>query len=156
MRAGEDGEGGVGGDRVPAAPLGELDQVVGAHQPDEAGAGEQAVQMGEGVGGVTGAEAVFEVGGDDASAVGEGSRGGKPGGEGGHAGDGLQGVSRGDQQPDLVEAESAAGHAGDVEMAGMGGVEGAAEQADGDAAAVAEAGEFARLQGRTWPVPVTW
>jgi hypothetical protein len=63
-----------------------------------------------------------------------------------HAGGCLQRILRRDQPPDLVEAEALQRLAADMQMALMGGIEGAAEQADAPLRQMAEAGN---VQGRT-------
>ena len=66
----------------------------------------------------------------------------------------LQRITGGDQQPYLIQPQSREGEARDVQMPGMGGIEGTAEQADSAAPAVTESGNGVSGQGRTWPVPV--
>ena len=74
--------------------------------------------------------------------------------QGRHAARRLQGIAGGDQQPYLIQPQSREGEARDVQMPGMGGIEGTAEQADSAAPAVTESGNGVSGQGRTWPVPV--
>ncbi len=70
-------------------------------------------------------------------------------GERGHVSAGFQWIAGGNQQPDLVEPQQAQGGAGNMSVAGVCGIEAAAQQADAHAPFIAESG-----QGRTWPVPV--
>ncbi len=135
-----------GGDKItPAPPARQLFQIIRAHQPDEAGAGEAAAEFSQCVDGEAGAQRRLDVGGDDAAAIGDGMRGSEAFGQRGHAAAGLERIAGGDEQPDLVQAQMLAREGRDMQMAIMGGVVGAAEQADAAAAAVAVGWD----QGRT-------
>ncbi len=135
VRAGQDEDGHGVGDFEPAVPFWQLGKVVGAHQPDEILPGEAFFELAHGVGGEDGAEAAFNIGGDDCFPVGDFFGRGQAVGERGHALLGFQRVAGGDHQPELVEARMRDRLAGDVQVAFMRGVEGAAEDADAAAAA---------------------
>lgn len=143
----------------PVLPARQLGQVVGAHEPHEPDVGEQAAQRAERVEGVARAEFGLEGGGDDASAIGDTAGAGEAVGKAFHARPRFQRVAGRDQKPDLVEFEPAARERGDMEVAGMGRVEGAAEEADAQPAPIAPARDRVTrifvIQRRTWPVPRT-
>ena len=123
----------------------QLGEIVGPHEPDEARFREARVQGAQRVAGVARVQVALDVGGDDAAAA-RISAGGHGGGRGqaiGQRGEGLrvfQRVTRRDEQPDLVQAQASQRRPGEMQVAGVGGVEAAAEDADAHPAAVAEAG----------------
>jgi len=118
----------------------ELREIVGTHQPDEASPRKAAFQRAQRVGGVTRAQPRLDIGNPDAL-VADDRRGGCDAvGERRHAVDRLQRILRRDEPPDLVELEMAQRLAADVQVAAMGRVERAAEQADTSPAAIAERG----------------
>ena len=108
----------------------DLRQIVGTHEPDEAGPREAALQLAKGVGGIMCAKLRFEVEHLDAPVVGELRRGVETPLERGHAAHRFERVLRRDQPPHLVEVEPLQRLEADMAVAGMGRVEGAAEQAD--------------------------
>ncbi len=136
---------------MPTAPVRQLHEIVGAHQPDEPDQRKPQSQQPQRVDGVTSAESLFDIGGDDASAVADCHCAGETLPERRHATHRFQRIARGHQQPDLVQPQPPPGHAGEVQVAGMRGIEGATEQADAGLPSVTEF----RDQGRTWPLPVT-
>ena len=159
--AGHDGEGHGAGDVGPVLPAGELDEVVGAHEPDELGAGKAAAEGAERIVGVARVEARLDACGDNPATVRDAAGAFEAVGEGGHAVGGFERVAGGDEEPNLVEPQALEGEAGNVAVALMGRVERAAEDADAGPAPIAPirdgvwtAGDEG-FQGRTWPVPVT-
>jgi hypothetical protein len=131
-----------------------LRQIVGTHQPDKTRAREVSLQLRDGIHRIICAKPRFEIEHLDAGMPGEASRDVDTPLEGGHAARRLQRVLRRHQPPDRVEIEALQRFEADVTVAFMGGVEGAAEQAD------AARGEFAERealwrQGRTCPLPRT-
>jgi len=91
--------------------------------------------------------------GNDAPAVGDTASRGQTLLEGRHAAVRLQGIAGRDKEPDLIEMEASAGDVDDVPVAGVRRIEGAAEQADTGAPAIAEARQpfvpDGLVQGRT-------
>ena len=157
-RPGHHGKWNCGHHRPPMPPTRQLLQIIRPHQPDEAGMGEAHAELAQGIDGVAGAKSGFDIGGDYVAAIAEGAGAGQPVGQRAHAFRRFERVARGDQQPDLIQPQAAFGHGGDVQMAGMGGVEGPAEQADAQTPAVAERADLGMaggFQGRICPVPVT-
>ncbi len=144
MGPGMDGKGEKPRDVAPAPPAWPFLQKIGAHQPDEARARKPKLQGEHGIAGKAGAEPRLDPGRDDAAAIGDGAGGFEAGGERRHAGPRLERIARRDQEPDLVEAQGAAEPRGDQAMAGMGGVEGAAQEPDTAPPPVAEARQFGR------------
>lgn len=156
-RAGENRNGGQPEHVFPTVPAADLSEVVGAHQPDEVGARKAPAQLAEGVGGEARAEPRLEIGDLDARMARQGPGALEAVAKRCHAFDRLQRILRRDQPPDLVEVETLQRLEADMVMAGMGGIEGAAQQADAPGAPVGERGwkREARRQGRTCPSPRT-
>lgn len=105
-RAVEDCNGKAMEDRLPAPPMADLRQIVGAHQPNEALARKASLQRRDRIRGKAGAEAALEIEHADARVVRECLGLSEALGKRRHAGDGLQGVLRRDQPPHLIEAEA--------------------------------------------------
>src|SRR5216684_1278595 len=146
---------------LPSGPMAELREIVSAHQPDETGASEAALEDAQRVGGIARTQPRLDIGDLDARIVDDGCGGSDALDQRGHAAHRLQRVLRRDEPPDLVEAEAAQRLAADMQMAAVGRVERAAEQADAPSSPIAkrrgerEAGSSRRRsgQGRTWPSP---
>ncbi len=129
------------GDVAPAAPARQVDQSVGAHQPDEAHAREPSAQGAERVAREAGPQHALDVGRDDAAAVGDGPGAGETVGQRRHAVGGLQGIAGRDQQPDLVEPQARARHARDLQMTLVRRVERPPQQPDPDPSTMAPGGK---------------
>ena len=92
--------------------------------------GKAASEQLQAFGRIAAAEALLDIGDLDPGVAGHAPGGGETLGEGRHAGDRLQRVLRAHHPPDLVEIQLAERLERDVEMAAMGGIEGAAQYAD--------------------------
>jgi hypothetical protein len=124
----------------------QLHQVIGAHEPDEAGAGKASAQRRERIGGVAGVQMALNIGGDDVAPIGNGGSTCQPRGKRLHAGLRLQWIARGNQQPHLIQAQALQRGAGNVQVAIMRRIEAAAQQADAHAAVVAKARQGALFE----------
>jgi hypothetical protein len=109
--------------------------------------------------GIARADRRLDTRGDDAATIGDRGGAGQSIGERRHAVPRLQYVARRDDEPDLIQPQTAPGEFRDVQVARMRRVEGPAQQADSDMAPVAEAGNRIGKrhanQVRTWPLPRT-
>src|SRR5690348_6301318 len=123
----------------PPLPTPNLVEVVGAHQPDEAGPREASLEGGNRVRRVARAEPRLDVGRLDARIAGGDDGGGEARLEGGHAACRLQRVLRRDEPPDLVEIETPQRFEAEMEVAAMRRVERPADQADPPPSAAGEA-----------------
>ena len=141
-RAGKNRNGKPREDRLPIAPMPDLCEIVGAHQPDETEPRPATLKRRQRVGGEMRPESLLEIEHADAP-IGRGQclGAGETIGKLAHAGDRLQRILRRHQPPDLVEAEPLQRLAADMEMALMRRVERAAEQADAPLRQMAEAGD---------------
>lgn len=110
--------------------MADLCEIVGAHQPDEVAVRKPSSKLGEGIGGVAGAEPGLEVCDGDPGVPHQGARTGEARLERGHALDGLQRVLRRHQPPDFGQVQALQGLEADVQVAAVGGIERAAEQPD--------------------------
>ncbi|GBR05431.1 hypothetical protein AA21952_1725 [Acetobacter oeni LMG 21952] len=91
----------------------------------------------ERIDGIAGAEPGFDGGRDQGARAAQTADGGEALGERGHAVAGFERIAGRDHEPHLIEPEGAGGLAGDLDMALMGGIEGAAEKSDPEATVVA-------------------
>src|SRR5262249_14802288 len=137
-------------DLLPGVPAVDLDEVVGAHQPDEAMAGKAPCQLPERGGGMAGAEPRLDVGDLEAGMAGDGPGAFQPVLERRHPGRRLQRVLRADQPPDLVEPEAGERRQADLAMPLGGRGERPARQphAPGGAAGAGPAAALARAEPR--------
>ena len=164
---------------LPIPPCGQLDQIVGTHEPDEADAGKVPDQGLEGLHGVDGPERGLDGSRQDSGVPGAGPGVGQALGQGRGAPARLQGVLGRDQPPDPVQPEPPQGLARDFQVPLVGRVEGAAEEPDalppprqgpaqggsqpgaagqpgaGSLRGSAEGGDRGAPQGRTCPDPRT-
>jgi hypothetical protein len=136
-------------------PAIELDQIVGAHQPNELRALEPSGARFERVGGKTRAEPCFErYGTQPRIAAARAPYARHPRRKRGHAALRLERILRTDDEPDFVEIESLQGFARDVGVAGMRWIERTAEQAHATLGRQAKAMERRNdAQGRVCPEP---
>jgi hypothetical protein len=139
-------------DRTPVPPLVELGQIIGAHQPDESPLWIAPQQCAEGVGRVAGPQFALDRGDPDSRTAGLPLRRGDPRREGRHARCRLERITRRHQPPDLVERQRVHREKRNASVPAVRGVEAAAEQPDGRAAAPPRGHGF---QGRVWPLPRT-
>lgn len=143
-------------DSRPTPPPGDLQEIVGTHDPHETPARVAALQLEERVGGVDRAEPGLEVRSFDAGMVGDLGRHRQALGKGRHAPAGLQRVLRRYEPPDLVQPQEVDRQEADMAMAVMGGIERAAEEADERPLPASPPRRRPSLvQGRICPVPRT-
>src|SRR5260221_5828258 len=148
---------------LPSRPMADLSEIVRAHQPNEMGAGKAALERGDRIRRVAGAEPRLDVGDLDARILRQRRGRGEALGERRHAAHRLQRILRRDQPPDLIEREPSQRLAADMEMAAIGRVQRTAEEPDAAPAPIAErarerqdrAARLGFAQGRTWPSPRT-
>jgi hypothetical protein len=153
-RAGEDCNGNAREDLVPMLPVADLRQVVSTHQPYETPAREDSLQFLYCIHRVSGAERRFEVENPDPRIGADAPRGGDARLERRHAALRLQRILRRNKPPHLVEPEPLQRFEADVQVTGMGGIEGAAEQPDSLRRQSPER-RTRQAQGRTCPSPRT-
>lgn len=127
-------------DLGPTVPQRQLQQVVGAHDPDEALAPPRRPQGGQRVDGTAGAQHGFDAADTDARVARGPPRARQPLGVGRHAARRLERVVRRYQPPHLVERQQVERQQADMAVSLMRGIERAAEQADAPLAANGEGG----------------
>src|SRR5262249_16215971 len=116
---------------LPAAPAAELFQIVAAHQPDEIELGKTPLQGLHGVDCVDRVKRLFQRTHMDARFMRRDLPGAlKPRRQGCHAGAILEWIAGADQPPDGIEMQAFERRLADIEMSGMGGIEGTAQKAD--------------------------
>jgi len=133
------------------APARELAQIIGTHEPDEAHIREAAAQLAHRICGILGAQALLDIGCDDAPSIGDAARLGEALRERGHARARLQRVAGLDHEPELVQPQMDDRLARNMQMPLMRRVEGTAQNADALMVPMAEMGN----QGRICPAPRT-
>ena len=117
-------------ERGPEPPRRERRQVVGADDPDQPMPPKASLEPGDRIDRVASAEAALYIAHVESAVSRRGPRGGEALVERRHPGPGLERILRRDQPPDLVQAQALERQQADVAVALMGGIEGAAEQAD--------------------------
>src|SRR5690606_38843112 len=117
-------------DLLPALPVTDLVQVVGAHQPDEAHVGIMPPQLLQRVGRVARAQPRFHRGDPDARMAGHGLGAAQALRQRRHAVGVLERILRADQPPDAIELQPVQRGQADLAMRRMGRIEAAAEQAN--------------------------
>ena len=148
----DDGDGNKPRDGAPAPPAVELTQIVGAHQPDEAHMRRAARQPEQSVVGVALADVGLDAGDDDARMGGDAAGLRHAFGERRQIGRPFQRIAGRRQPPDRVEPQAFQRDQAQQPMAGVGGIERTAEQANAVAGLAArqsgEGGAGGRGQGK--------
>lgn len=121
-------------DILPAAPVLEIGQIVGAHNPDEAMARMAAAQTCDGVRAVRAVPAPFAIAHPNRRVAGEAPRRGQTLFERRHAAFRFKRILRRHQPPQFIQTEPFDGLKADMKMAFMRRIERAAEQTDARAA----------------------
>jgi hypothetical protein len=122
----------------PVAPMVELGDIVGTHDPDESPFGITPDERSERVRSVAGAHLLFDVTGADDAALRHVARGRKAGGIGCHALDRFEWVAWRHQPPDIVQPHRLGDEQADSAMPAMRRIERSAEKAGVGQSSVAQ------------------
>ena len=118
------------GEFPPIAPEMETFEIIASHQPDKPDLRKSLSQRLYGIQGVTRTQLPLDIADDQARIAGDVFRRGKALGEIAHGRSAFQRIAGADQPPDIIQLQPAQRRETDIEMAAMGGIEGAAEQPD--------------------------
>jgi hypothetical protein len=121
----------------PTPPARQLVENVGTGKPNELGTRKPAAQHPNGIDGVARAQRSFDRRRDNPPAIGNGASRGEASGKRRHASRRLERIARRHEQPHLIEPKLAAREFGNMAMASMSRIEGAAEQANAHPPAIA-------------------
>jgi hypothetical protein len=115
---------------LPITPMGNLGEIVCAHQPYETTIGKTLQDRAQALRRIAGAKPLFQIGDLDPSIPGDTPGGSQPLAERGHAVRALQRVLRTDEPPNLIEVQAMDRRHRDVEVAAVGGIERSSQYAD--------------------------